>query len=94
MLLPNQQANVEREPCKHRRILDTVNIMLGAKKKRCNKQYLGLTKKATLPESAMNLIPSIVIDVSAMFVETIHLRTPSGAISKTLVKKDNKSLNY
>ena len=31
----------------------------------------------------MNLIPSIVIDVSAMLVDTTHFRTPSGAISNT-----------
>ena len=37
----------------------------------------------TLPESAINLNPSIVIEVSAMFVARIHFRTPIGAISKT-----------
>lgn len=32
----------------------------------------------TLPESITNLTPSIVTDVSAIFVDMIHLRTPSG----------------
>ena len=34
----------------------------------------------------MNLMPSIVIDVSAMLVDTTHFRTPSGAISNTFGK--------
>ena len=37
----------------------------------------------TLPESTTNLIPSIVTEVSAMLVEMIHFRTPSGDTSKT-----------
>ena len=37
----------------------------------------------TFPESTMNLMPSIVMEVSAMFVDTTHLRTPSGETSNT-----------
>lgn len=37
----------------------------------------------TLPESTMNLTPSIVMDVSAMLVDIMHLRTPSGGTSNT-----------
>ena len=36
----------------------------------------------TFPESAINRIPSIVMEVSAIFVATIHFLTPSGAMSK------------
>lgn len=35
----------------------------------------------------MNLMPSIVMEVSAMFVDTTHFRTPSGATSKTCQNK-------
>ena len=35
----------------------------------------------------MNLMPSIVMEVSAMFVDTTHFRTPSGATSKTWQEK-------
>lgn len=41
------------------------------------------TSTFTFPESMINLTPSIVTDVSAMFVETIHFLTPSGAMSNT-----------
>ena len=37
----------------------------------------------TLPESTINRTPSIVTDVSAMLVDTMHFLTPSGAMSKT-----------
>ena len=37
----------------------------------------------TLPESITNLIPSIVIDVSAILVDITHFLTPSGATSNT-----------
>ncbi len=37
----------------------------------------------TFPESTTNLTPSIVTDVSAMFVETMHFLIPSGGKSKT-----------
>lgn len=37
----------------------------------------------TFPESNMKRTPSMVTDVSAMFVEIIHLRTLSGAMSNT-----------
>ena len=40
----------------------------------------------TFPESTINLTPSIVTEVSAMFVDTIHFLTPSGAISNTCLK--------
>ena len=43
--------------------------------------------KQTFPESAMNRMPSIVIDVSAIFVETMHFLTPSGAMSNTFKHK-------
>jgi len=39
--------------------------------------YIGFLT-LTFPESTTNLTPSIVIDVSAMFVDTIHFRTFSG----------------
>lgn len=39
--------------------------------------------KPTFPESTINLTPSIVTDVSAMFVDTMHFLTPSGEISNT-----------
>lgn len=44
--------------------------------------------KVTFPESTMNLMPSIVMEVSAMFVDTTHLRTPSGGTSKTYRPKN------
>ena len=37
----------------------------------------------TFPESTTNLTPSIVTEVSAMFVEMMHFLTPSGAMSNT-----------
>ena len=37
----------------------------------------------TLPESTINRIPSMVMEVSAMLVETIHFLTPSGDTSNT-----------
>ena len=37
----------------------------------------------TLPESTMNLTPSMVIEVSAILVDMMHLRTPSGGTSNT-----------
>lgn len=36
----------------------------------------------TFPESTMNRTPSIVTEVSAMFVDTMHFLTPSGDMSK------------
>ena len=39
----------------------------------------------------MNLMPSIVIEVSAMFVDTTHLRTPSGETSNTYRKENMMS---
>lgn len=33
----------------------------------------------TLPESTTNLMPSIVMEVSAILVDTIHFLVPSGA---------------
>ena len=37
----------------------------------------------TLPESTMNLTPSMVMEVSAILVDMMHLRTPSGGTSNT-----------
>ena len=45
----------------------------------------------TFPESTTNLTPSMVTDVSAMLVEMIHLRTPSGATSNTCGRQGGRS---
>ena len=46
----------------------------------------------TFPESTTNRMPSMVTDVSAIFVLNIHLRTPSGATSNTCtLRNENKS---
>lgn len=45
------------------------------------------TQLQTFPESTTNLIPSMVIEVSAMFVEITHFRTSSGATSNTWTEK-------
>ena len=42
--------------------------------------------QVTFPESTMNRIPSIVMEVSAMLVDTTHFRTPSGGTSNTCEK--------
>ena len=36
-----------------------------------------------MPESTINLTPSIVMEVSAILVDIMHLRTPSGGTSNT-----------
>ena len=41
------------------------------------------TYQCTFPESMTNLIPSIVIDVSAILVDIMHFLVPSGATSNT-----------
>ena len=45
--------------------------------------YLPLSSPLTFPESTTKRTPSMVTDVSAMLVEMMHLRTPSGATSNT-----------
>lgn len=55
-------------------------------KPKTDKIYKNLYKP-TFPESTINLTPSIVTDVSAMFVDTIHFLTPSGEMSNTWEQK-------
>lgn len=47
--------------------------------KRCPLHEASYDISFTFPESTTKRIPSTVKDVSAIFVETIHLRIPSGA---------------
>ena len=42
-----------------------------------------IKKSPTFPESMIKRTPSMVTEVSAILVETMHFLTPSGAISNT-----------
>ena len=45
----------------------------------------------TLPESTTKRTPSMVTEVSAMFVDTIHFLTPSGGKSNTYQSENESS---
>ena len=45
--------------------------------------YKYMVKIWTFPESMMKRTPSMVTEVSAIFVDTMHFRTPSGGKSNT-----------
>jgi hypothetical protein len=51
--------------------------------KKWHREEKAFGKCFTFPESTTNRTPSIVTDVSAMLVDTMHLRTPSGGKSNT-----------
>ena len=58
------------------------------------RQPSSLTLSLLYPQSMTYLIPSTVNDVSAMLVDTIHLRVPAWALSKIFAWRSAGSWEY